>query len=188
MLGGELQRVDDAQHLVEVAAGRHRIDEDELDLLVRADDEDVAHGLVLRGGARRRIAVDVRRQHAVELGDVELAVTDQRVVRGRTGDRLDVLGPLLVVADGVDGEPDDLRVALVELGLDRRHVAELGRADRREVARVREEHAPRVAEPVMKRDASFGRVSLEIRGGFADRQSHLHPPMLNTGKSGWYSR
>src|SRR6266481_7736492 len=47
VLGGELQRVDDAQHLVEVAAGGHRINEDELDLLVRADDEHVAHSLVV---------------------------------------------------------------------------------------------------------------------------------------------
>src|SRR3954451_5481106 len=42
VLGGELERVDDAQDLVEVAAGRHRIDEDQLDLLVGPDDEDVA--------------------------------------------------------------------------------------------------------------------------------------------------
>src|SRR5690349_16662281 len=35
VLGGELERVDDPQHLVEVAAGRHRIDENQLDLLVR---------------------------------------------------------------------------------------------------------------------------------------------------------
>src|SRR3954451_10087216 len=37
MLGGELKRVDDAQHLVEVAARGHRIDQDELDLLIRPD-------------------------------------------------------------------------------------------------------------------------------------------------------
>ena len=53
VLRRQLQRVDDAQHLVEVAAGRHRIDEDQLDLLVRADHEDVAHGLVVR---RRPVA------------------------------------------------------------------------------------------------------------------------------------
>ena len=47
VLGAELQRVDDAQHLVEVAADRHRIDQDQFDLLVGADDEDVADGLVV---------------------------------------------------------------------------------------------------------------------------------------------
>src|SRR6185295_7603785 len=39
VLGRELERVDDAQHLVEIATGRHRVDEDGLDLLVGTDDE-----------------------------------------------------------------------------------------------------------------------------------------------------
>ena len=46
-LGGQLQRVDHTQHLVEVAPSRHRVDEDQLDLLVWADDEHVAHRLVV---------------------------------------------------------------------------------------------------------------------------------------------
>src|ERR1700742_1103949 len=50
MLGGELQRVDDAQYLLEVAPGGHRINQDQLDLLVRPDDEDVADGLVVGRG------------------------------------------------------------------------------------------------------------------------------------------
>ena len=51
VLRRELQRVDHAQHLVEVPAGGHRIDDDQLDLLVGPDDEDVADGLVVGGGA-----------------------------------------------------------------------------------------------------------------------------------------
>ena len=51
VLRRQLQRIDHAQHLVEVAAGRHRVDEDQLDLLVRPDDEHVAHGLVVGRGA-----------------------------------------------------------------------------------------------------------------------------------------
>src|SRR5580704_13505935 len=43
VLGGELQRVDDAQHFVEIAPRGHRINQDQLDLLVRPDDEDIAH-------------------------------------------------------------------------------------------------------------------------------------------------
>ena len=81
-------------------------------------------------------------QHAVELRDLEVGVADDRVV-GRGALRLlDVLRPPLVVARRVDGEADDLHAALVELGLGVGHVAELGRADRREVLRVREEHRP----------------------------------------------
>ena len=51
VLGGQLQGVDHPQDLVEVAAGGHRVDQDQLDLLVRADDEDVADGLVVGRGA-----------------------------------------------------------------------------------------------------------------------------------------
>src|SRR6266542_3670533 len=46
---------------------------------------------------------------------------------------------LLVGADRIDREPDDLRISAVELRLDLRHVAELGRADRGEVLRMREQ-------------------------------------------------
>src|SRR5258705_6723361 len=42
LVRGQLQRVDHSQHLVEVAPGGHRVDQDELDLLVRADHEDQA--------------------------------------------------------------------------------------------------------------------------------------------------
>ena len=47
----QLERVDHAQHLVEVAAGRHRINEDQLDRLVRRDHENVADRLVVGGRA-----------------------------------------------------------------------------------------------------------------------------------------
>src|SRR5579885_1673536 len=47
MLGGHLQRIEHTQDLVEVAARGHRIDEDQLDLLVGSDDEHVAHRLVV---------------------------------------------------------------------------------------------------------------------------------------------
>ena len=72
----------------------------------------------------------VFRQHVVGLGHLELGVADHRVVQGVALGLLDVLRPLLVVAHGVDAQAEDLGVALVELGLERRHVAELGGADR----------------------------------------------------------
>jgi hypothetical protein len=138
----QLQGVDHAQHLVEVPAGRHRIDEDQLDLLVRADDEDVPHGLVVGRRPLRRVTGGLGREHPVELGDVEVRVADDRVVGRMPLRLLDVPRPLLVVVDRVDGQSDDLDVALVEVRLDLRHVAELGRAHRREVARVREQDRP----------------------------------------------
>jgi len=57
--------------------------------------------------------------------------------------------------DGIDAEADDLDAALVELALDARHRAELGGAHRRVVLRVREEHPPRVAQPLVETDAAL---------------------------------
>jgi len=76
---------------------------------------------------------------------------------------LDVIGPLRVVADRIDGEPDDLDVPAVELGLDLGHVTELGGTDRGEVLGVRKEHGPGVADPVVEAEGAFCRLRLEVR-------------------------
>ena len=51
MPGGELDRIEDADNLVEVTAGGHRIGEGQLNALVRPNDEDGADRCVLRGRA-----------------------------------------------------------------------------------------------------------------------------------------
>src|SRR5262245_37490807 len=110
----------------------------ELDLLVRADDEDVADRLVVRGRALGRVAGHGGGEHAVELRYVEVGIGDHRVIRGEALGLLDVVGPAVMAGERIDGQPDDLDAAPVEFGLDLGHVAELGRADRREVLGVRE--------------------------------------------------
>src|SRR5262249_53383730 len=65
MLGGHLQRINNAQNLVEVTPGRHRIDEDQFDFLVRSDDENVAHRLIVCGGAALGGSRSRRPPHAV---------------------------------------------------------------------------------------------------------------------------
>ena len=91
-------------------------------------------------------------QHPVQLRNLEVGVANHRVVRRVSLRLLDVLRPLRVFLDRIDAEADDFRVALVELGLEPGHVAQLGGADRREVLGVREQHAPRLAEPFVKAD------------------------------------
>src|SRR6516162_968541 len=88
----------------------------------------------------------------------------------------DIVRPTRMVADRIDAEPDDLAVALVELGLQPRHVAELGRADRREVLRVREQDGPAVADPFVEVDAALGRLRGEIGSFAVDSQRHESPP------------
>ena len=172
VLGGELERVDHAQHLVEVAARGHRIDEDQLDLLVRSDDEDVADGLVVGRRALGGVAVGAGGQHAPGLGDLEIGVADHRIVRREALRLLDVGRPARVPVDRIDAQADDLDVALFEFGFDLGHVAKLGGADRGEVLGVREQDGPGIADPVVKFDFAFRRLRLEIRRRVANRESH----------------
>src|SRR3546814_4761393 len=53
-------------------------------------------------------------------------------------------------------------VALVEIRLELRRVSQLGRANRRVVLRMREQHDPFVTLPIMEADAPFRRIGLEI--------------------------
>ena len=77
----------------------------------------------------------------------------------------------------VDGQADHLdvracRTRLLELG----RVAELGRADRREVLGVAEEDGPAVALPVVEVDRALGGVGLEVGGVVAQSQCHAATP------------
>src|SRR4029078_9886803 len=89
---------------------------------------------------------------------------------------LDVLSPLGVPAHRIDAQADDLDTAPVELGLDLRHIAELGGADRREVLGVREQPRPEIAEPFVKADFALGGLRFEIRCGLAELQCHCRSP------------
>jgi hypothetical protein len=91
VLGRELHRVDDPQYLLEVPPGGHGIDQDELDQLVRPDDEDVSHRRVVGRRPTLRAARRVGRQHAVELGDLEVGIGEDREV-GRGPLRLGDIG------------------------------------------------------------------------------------------------
>ena len=166
-----LQRVEQPQHLVEVAPRAHRIDEHRLHFLVGTDDEDRAHGRVVRRGARARRGV--RMDHVVELRDVEVRVADERIVDLRALRLLDVLHPARVVGHGIDAQADDLRVALVEFGFQPRHVAELRRAHGREVLRMGEEDRPAVADPLVEPDLSLRRFGGKVRRFVPNSDCHF---------------
>src|SRR5581483_4250084 len=76
VLGGELHGINHAQHLIEVAAGAHGITEHQLDFLVGADHKHGAHGGIIGCGAAFTALPRVGRQHAVELGDLQLRIPD----------------------------------------------------------------------------------------------------------------
>src|SRR5215831_5454022 len=76
------------------------------------------------------------------------------------------------LSTGSTERPDDLDAAFVELGLDPGHVAELGRANRSEILRMREQHAPGAAHPFMKANAALRGVGFEIRCEMVESQGH----------------
>src|SRR5262249_17280383 len=86
----------------------------------------------------------------------------------------------LVVRDRVDAEPDDLAAALFELGLQPRHVTELGRAHRGEVLGMREEDGPPVPDPLVEVDLSLGGLGGEGWGFPVDPYCHVMPPCKHT--------
>ncbi len=75
---------------------------------------------------------------------------------------LDVGLPLVVIGYRIHAEADDFAVPLFEFGLESRHVPEFSRADGCEVLRMREEHAPGVANELVEADAALRGFGREI--------------------------
>ena len=81
-----------------------------------------------------------------------------------------------MVVQGVDRQADDLHVPPVELRLQARDLAQLGGADRGEVLRMAEQHAPAIAEPLVEVHRALAGVLLEIGGDLAELDVHV--PLL----------
>jgi hypothetical protein len=162
MLRGQLDGVEYADDFVEVAASGHGVRDLKLDALVGANDKDGANGRVVGGGAAFAGLAGIGWKHVVELGDGEGGVADEGVIDLEATDVLDVLAPLSVAVDGVDGEADDLCAALRELLFEACDGAEFGGADGGEVLGVREENGPAVSDPIMEVDCALCSVGGEI--------------------------
>jgi len=79
----------------------------------------------------------------------------------------DVGDPAAVLLGRIDRQRDRLDVALVEFRLQLGGQAQLGGADRGEVGRVRKQHHPGIARPVVELDVADGRILFEIGCGIA---------------------
>jgi hypothetical protein len=51
----------------------------------------------------------------------------------------------------------------LKLVFDLRHVAEFSAAYGREILRMREQHGPAIADPLMEADVTFSRIGLEVQ-------------------------
>src|SRR5690606_12988794 len=110
--------------LVEVAPGAGRVGDGQAHLLVRVDDEQRTHGQGIVG---------VRMDQVVEIGDLAIGIGDDREVDRSVLRLVDVVDPLDVRVDRIDGQGDDLDAALGELVLELGGETQFGGAHRREV-------------------------------------------------------
>ncbi len=165
-----------AQDLVEVAARGHWVGQHQLDLLVGADDEDRAHGLVGGRGAALGRARLFCGQHVVELGDLQVAVADDWIVDLRALDLLDVSQPTAVAFDRIDAQCEEFGVALGEFRFDLGHVTKFSGANRREGFGMRKQNRPFVADPVVEIDRSSGAHRREVGRGVVDAKRHERGP------------
>ncbi len=117
--------------------------------------------------------VGVGVDHVVEIGDLAVLVPDEREVERSALGLLDVAGPLAMGADVVDGQADQLGIALVELRLAGREGSELGGAHRGEVLGVGEEDAPAVPEELVEVDGALGGLGGEVGSGVPESDCHV---------------
>src|SRR5581483_1646281 len=167
----ELQRIDHAQDLVEVATCAHGIAELHFDFLVGANHEHGANRRVVVRSTSLRSVASSSGQHAVKLGDFELWVADHWIVHLRSLRFFDVTLPPLVIADRVNADGQNFRVALRELGLELCHCAQLRGAYGCEVFGMREQDGPSVADPVMEMNGALGCFGGEIRSDIVNAQN-----------------
>src|SRR6185312_3288178 len=153
-----LQRVQHAQHLIDVASHRSRGRRNELDLVVGIDDEGHPVGDTVgveHSGGLDEFALDVR-QH-------------------RKGHLLEVFmlrAPLEVDEFAVDRNPQDLRITVLELVVELTERRDLGRAHEGEVLRPEEHHAPltRVVVTGHRGEVVAGLLRVNLRQIAADQR------------------
>ena len=114
--------------------------------------------------------------HVVQLGNLQIKVADNRVVHRMALGFLDILGPFLVIGHGINAQTDYLAVPLGEFRFEIRHVAELGRANRGKILRMRKQNSPPVPNPFMEIDGSFRRLRGKIRSFLSDMECHNYLP------------
>ncbi|MOA00635.1 hypothetical protein D3C78_1200070 [compost metagenome] len=108
----------------------------------------------------------------VELGNLAVRIGDDGEVDLGVLGFVDVVDPLHMGGDRVHRKRQDLHAALGEVVLELGGQAEFGGADRSEIRRVGEQHAPAVAEPVMEAKTAGAGFLFEVGGNVAESEAH----------------
>src|SRR3546814_9371400 len=101
------------------------------------------------------IWVRIRVDHAVQSGDLLIAVGDHRIIELLPLGGFDVLFPAAVRVDRIDRQADRLHAALVPFGAQAGDLAQFGRADRGEILWMAEEQPPGRPEQFVKANGSL---------------------------------
>lgn len=158
MLDGELERVDDAENLIEVTAGRCRVGDDSLHTLVGTNEVDGTDG---EGHASSRDVGLVN--HAILEGNCVVLISNDGVPNLGLIDLFDVLDPSTVALRRVNREGCDDDATALPLALETSNNTKLGGANRGEVTRVGEEDCPLALNILVPLDFALGRVCLKVR-------------------------
>ncbi len=119
-------------------------------------------------------------QHVIGFGHRQAGVVDDREIGRGTAKGLDVTFPLFVVGRPVDRDADHLGVARRPFAGQLGHRGKLGRANGRKVARMAEQDAIAVAQPVMEPDGASRAFGGEIGGDVVDADGHGNLTGLET--------
>ncbi|QTK78653.1 hypothetical protein AT6N2_C0807 [Agrobacterium tumefaciens] len=173
VFGRQLDGIDRAKNFLEVPPCGHWVGEDQLDLLVGTHDEDGAHGGVIRRRSAFGTVASARRQHIIELCDLQILVADQRIVDIEACCRADIVFPFLMALDRINRDANDLDATLLKFRLQSAHRAKFRRANRREILRMRKQHRPAVTDPVVKAHRTMCGLGREVGCYIVDTQAHL---------------
>ena len=107
MVVGELQRIDDPQDFIKVAAGAGGIGDLQTQLLGWVDHEHRAH---------REVVERLRVNHPVEIAHGFVLIREDRVINDRALGFVDIANPALVALSRVNAQGNGFDVALIPFG------------------------------------------------------------------------
>src|SRR6266853_1974676 len=125
--------------------------------------------------------------HVVKIRHLLVRVRKNRKIHFGVLGFLDVSNPFMVGIKRIHTDRNGLDPSLIKFRLQFGRVAEFGRADRRKVFRMRKQHHPAVAGPLMKIDGSLSGFLRKVGSDVAQaKSSHDRSPVVVDGQGGKY--
>src|SRR5262249_1781635 len=114
--------------------------------------------------------------HVIKLGDLQIKVTDNRIVHRMALGLFDILGPFFVIPHWIDVQTAYFKIFFFKLRLKTRHIATFGVENWGEILWMGKKNRPSVANPFMKIDGSFRRLRGKIGSFLSNMERHTFSP------------